>query len=144
MTDIKHGDEFFARHRGWPSGRASIVVMAVSTPSIWKGEEDQFKWKAHEVLESGAMRNWNPCGGRIWDSWEACVGALEMLGWILVPKGDPQPIDLPVGQDPRQAIEKIAKDLALRGSDAEDRRQGRRLLGALVALWAEDGAEVES
>ncbi len=52
-----------------------------------------------------------------------------------------QPIPLPIEQDPRAAIEAIARDLMARGTDAEDRRQGRRLLGAVQAMWAEDGAD---
>lgn len=54
-----------------------------------------------------------------------------------------QPIALAPEQDPRATIEQIARDLMTRGTDADDRRQGRRLLGAVQAMWAEDGAEVE-
>lgn len=52
-----------------------------------------------------------------------------------------QPIPLAPGQDPRHTIERIARDLMASGTDADDRRQGRRLLGAIQALWAEDGAD---
>lgn len=54
---------------------------------------------------------------------------------------DPLPIPLAPGRDPRQVIEDIANDLVTNGTGAEDKRAGRRLLGALEALWAEDGAD---
>lgn len=53
-----------------------------------------------------------------------------------------QPIPLPHDKDPRHTIEQIARDLMTNGTDADDRRQGRRLLGAIQALWAEDGVEL--
>lgn len=51
-------------------------------------------------------------------------------------------IPLPVDQEPTDAIVKIAEDLINNG-DNYWRRQGRRLLGAVDALWAEAGAEIE-
>lgn len=59
---------------------------------------------------------------------------------IPVPVIETDPIPLPVGEDPRATIALIARDLIK--SSATDRRAGRRLLGALDALWAEDGADL--
>lgn len=52
-------------------------------------------------------------------------------------------IPLAPGADPRQVIQDIAYDLIGNGTSWRDRRAGRRLQGALDALWAEDGADPE-
>lgn len=52
-------------------------------------------------------------------------------------------IPLAKDADPRATIEAIAQQLVKDGETAADRRQGRRLLGAIQALWAEDGADLD-
>lgn len=62
----------------------------------------------------------------IWEK-QAAHAAQQLVEWET-------PIPLPAGAAPLQMMYGIARDLMLRGSDSEDRRQGRRLMGALQAL----------
>lgn len=127
--------------------RQRIVIIEVHPGKPWV----VYAWLSRE--SGGGLAEWIVTEDRSWPTQEAAENELRYWGWKLVPcpkyvlprinsKEPNDPIALPPDADARQTIERIAHDL-IRLGDRESRRQGRRLLGALEAMWAEDGADLE-
>lgn len=69
----ENGNVFIATHKIL----RSVTVFADQWPNG--------KWKAYELTERCSFINWDPCLGRVWETWPECVQALFKMGWTLYP-----------------------------------------------------------